>query len=176
MMRLLLLRHAKSLQDETLKDRDRPLNARGRSDAPRMGGYMHHKRYLPRLVLCSPAKRTVETWEFVSPELDGVPDVRFHDALYLAPAAIIEKLVRSVTPDIQTLLVIAHNPGMEDFARALIRPPQSAGEKKFGAELRDKFPTCALAVLEFEVDSWSAIAKGTGTLADFARPKTLDEG
>jgi phosphohistidine phosphatase len=172
-MRLLLLRHAKSLQDATLKDKDRPLNSRGRGDAPRMGSYMHHRRYLPELVLCSPAKRTLETWELVSPELEGMPDVRFQDALYLAPAAAIEKMVRAVAADIQTLLVIGHNPGLEDFARSLIRTPESAPEKKCGDDLRHKFPTGALAVLEFETDAWSVLAKSSGTFADFARPKAL---
>ncbi|MGD0189544.1 MAG: histidine phosphatase family protein [Rhizomicrobium sp.] len=175
MMRLLLLRHAKSQQDETLRDRDRPLNSRGRSDAPRMGGYMHHKRYLPQLVLCSPAKRTLETWELVSPELDRVPDVRFSDALYLAPAATIEKMVHAVPPDIRTLLLIGHNPGLEDFARALTRAPETPKEIERGNDMRDKFPTCALAVLEFEADSWSGIARQAGALADFARPKTLED-
>jgi phosphohistidine phosphatase len=174
-MRLLLLRHAKSLQDAILKDKDRPLNSRGRSDAPRMGSYMHHRQYLPELVLCSPAKRTLETWELVAPELDGAPDVRFQDALYLAPAATIEKIVRAVAADVQTLLVIGHNPGLEDLARAVTRPPQSSWEKKFGDELREKFPTGALAVLQFETDSWSMIERKSGTLADFARPKALED-
>ena len=76
MKRLLLLRHAKAVPGTTKTgDHGRPLNERGRLDAPRMGIAMQHKRYLPDRVLCSTALRTLETWEHVAPELDDKPDV-----------------------------------------------------------------------------------------------------
>jgi phosphohistidine phosphatase len=171
MKRLLLLRHAKSLRDESLKDKDRPLNPRGRSDVPRMGSYMHHKRYLPQLVLCSTAKRTVETWEILGPELDASTPIRFTDALYLASAPTIGNLVRAVDSDVSTLLVIGHNPGLEQCAQALAREPATDEERGFAAVLREKFPTCALAVLDFDVSNWDEATCGTFT--DFARPKDI---
>jgi len=174
MKRLVLLRHAKSQRDEATKDKDRPLNERGRGDAPRMGSYMHHKSYLPQLVLCSPAKRTVETWELLAPELGVETEVRFPDPLYLASAAAIGKLVKAVGSEVSLLVVIGHNPGLEDFAHALARKPESAKERKLDAEIRAKFPTGALAVLDFQVNAWSEIAPGDGELVDFARPKGLD--
>jgi phosphohistidine phosphatase len=173
MKRLILLRHAKSQQDDAIKDRDRPLNARGRGDAPRMGSYMHHRRYLPQLVLCSSARRTVETWELVAPELDATVPSRFPDLLYLASAATITKLVRATGEEISVLLVIGHNPGLEECAQSLARKPQSDAERKFEAELRAKFPTCALAVLDFDIADWSEAATASGALVDFARPKDL---
>jgi phosphohistidine phosphatase len=175
MKRLVLLRHAKSLQDTSVKDKERPLNDRGRNDAPRMGVYMHHRRYIPQLVLCSPSKRTAETWELLAPELDASPDVRFVEALYLAPAPTIAKLVRAVAPGVQTLLVIGHNPGLEDCAQAFARKPVTGEERKRDAALRTKFPTCALAVLDFDVESWPEAAAGSGILADFERPKGLHD-
>ena len=174
MKRLILLRHAKSLQDEAIKDKDRPLNARGRRDAPRMGSYMHHKRYLPQLALCSSARRTVETWELVGPELDAAVPSRFPDALYLASAATIANLARAADDTLSVLLVIGHNPGLEECAQALARKPESATEGAFDAALRTKFPTCALAVLDFDT-AWSGIAAASGMLVDFARPKDLED-
>jgi len=173
MKRFFLLRHAKSLRDEARKDKDRPLNTRGRNDAPRMGGYMHHRHYLPALVLCSTAKRTVETWELLGPELDGTADVRFLDSLYLAPDKTIEKIVRSLDDGVSSVLVLGHNPGLEDCAKAFAREPASTEERKLNDELRTKFPTCALAVFDFDVTDWVKIERGTGALIDYARPKGL---
>ncbi len=176
MKRLLLLRHAKSLRDEAMTDRKRPLNARGRDDAPRMGSYMHHRRYLPELVLCSPARRTVETWELIAPELVEAAETRFADALYMAPAATIAKLVLAADDSISVLLVIGHNPGLEECALTLTRAPATEEERKSLAALRAKFPTCALAVLDFDVSAWGEVKPASGALVDFARPKDLNDG
>lgn len=173
MKRLLLLRHAKSLRDDAPKDKDRPLNERGRDDAPRMGGHMHHRGYLPQLVLCSTAKRTVETWELLGPELGPSTRIRFTDALYLAPVPVMEKLIRTVDNEVSTLLVIGHNPGMEECAQSLAREPATDHEHKFAAALQVKFPTCALAVLDFDAPRWDALT--SGRLIDFVRPKDLKE-
>jgi len=171
MKRLLLLRHAKSLHDDAVRDKDRPLNGRGRTDAPRMGGYMHHNRYLPQLVLCSTSKRTVETWNLLGPELDAATQVDFVDALYLAQTRTIERLIRAANNEISTLLVIGHNPGLEECAQALAQKPAGDEERELVAALHDKFPTCALAVLDFDVSDWNTAE--SGRLIDFARPKDL---
>lgn len=177
MKRLLLLRHAKAATGSPrASDSDRPLNERGRKDAPRVGIEMQHRRYLPDLVLCSTALRTKETWEHVMPELDGSPAVRFLDELYLASAKAITDIVRKKGDDYPVVLVIGHNPGLEDCAQALSRKPQSDQERICANALAEKFPTCALAVLDFEVPSWRSIAPGTGTLHDFIRPKSLSGG
>jgi phosphohistidine phosphatase len=176
MKRLILLRHAKSLQDDAKKDKDRPLNARGRADAPRMGSYMHRRRYLPQLVLCSSARRTVETWELVGPELEAAVPSRFPDALYLASAETIANLVQGTDDHVSTLLVIGHNPGLEECAQTLARKPQNATEREYEAGLRAKFPTCALAVLDFGAADWREVTAASGVLVDFARPKDLKDG
>ena len=173
MKRLLLLRHAKSLRDDAMRDRDRPLNERGRTDAPCMGVYMHRHRYLPDAVLCSPARRTVETWNLLAPELAARVEVRFPESLYLASAAMIVKLIRSTESTAAAMLVIAHNPGLAECAGMLARPATDARERKRETELQNKFPTCALAVLEFEMTSWKDIVAASGVLTDYARPKSL---
>jgi phosphohistidine phosphatase len=173
MKRLYLLRHTKSLRDESLNDTDRPLNARGRADAPKMGSYMRRKRYLFDRVLCSSAKRTAETWTMLAPELRTTPQVKFLDALYLAPAGSIMRVIRQEAEDASALLVVGHNPGLEDAARDLIAEPTSAKQREFLDAIENKFPTGALAVVQFDVEAWPEIADGTGTLIEFARPKDL---
>jgi len=175
--RLLLLRHAKAVPGTTKSgDHGRPLNERGRLDAPRMGIAMQHKRYLPDRVLCSTAKRTLETWEHVAPELDGKPEVIFSDELYLAPWKLIANMARAQPKASEVVLVIGHNPGLEECARALARKPKTDDEHKRLDALNDKFPTCALAVLDFDAETWTDIASGAGVLADFIRPRGLTDG
>lgn len=174
MKRLLLLRHAKAVPgDAKTDDHDRALNARGQHDAPLLGAEMHHRLYIPDIALCSTARRTVETWEKVAPEFDAPPGVEFLDALYLASPKTILKLVQSSDDAADTLLVLGHNPGLEDCAAQLARKSVSPDERAMLEEMRDKFPTCALAVLEFEAARWRDVEPGSGALADFIRPKDL---
>ena len=173
MLRLLLLRHAKAEQDSGEGDFARALTARGRDDAVKMGHALDTHAYIPDLVLCSPAKRTVETWELAEAELAKTPRVEFLKSLYLAsPRKIFDAIVAQ---GVSTLMVVGHNPGMEDIADRLSRKPQSKAEAEHRAAMRDKFPTCALAVLDFDAAAWSAIEPGTGLLSDFLRPRDLSD-
>jgi len=177
MKRLLLLRHAKAVQGGSKSgDFERPLNERGAHDAPRMGAIMHHRHYIPDLVLCSTSRRTKETWEHVAPELNAKPEVIFSDELYLASAKLVANSVRSIKRPAGTVLVVGHNPGLEDCARSLARKPGSDEERGYLERLLEKFPTAALAVLEFDVAAWSEIEAGAGKLVDFLRPKEVTGG
>lgn len=174
MKRLLLLRHAKAVTGAgKTGDHGRPLNERGRKDAPRIAVAMQHSDYIPELVLCSTAKRTVETWELAAPELDARPRVSFLDALYLVPWKSIAQTLRSEGKGAAVLLVVGHNPGLEELAQALARKPQSERERRQFDTLKDKFPTAALAVIDFDIDDWNDLAPGTGALSDFIKPKEL---
>jgi phosphohistidine phosphatase len=171
MLRLLLLRHAKAEQDSGEGDFARALTARGRDDAMKMGHALDTHAYIPDLVLCSPAKRTVETWELVEPELAKTPRVEFLKSLYLAsPRKIFDAIG---VQDAPAVMVVGHNPGLEDLADRLSRKPEAKAEAERRETMRDKFPTCALAVLDFDAAAWSAIGPGTGTLTDFLRPKDI---
>jgi phosphohistidine phosphatase len=175
--RLLLLRHAKAVPgDAKTDDHDRALNVRGQHDAPMLGAEMHHRLYVPDFALCSTARRTVETWEGVAPEFDAPPGIEFLDTLYLASPKTILKLVQLTGDETDTLLVLGHNPGLEDCAAALARKPETQGERALLEQLRDKFPTCGLAVLDFEIAHWRDVEPGTGALTDFIRPKDMREG
>jgi phosphohistidine phosphatase len=173
MRRLLLLRHAKAEQDSGEGDFARPLTARGRDDAMRMGRALDTHAYIPAFVLCSPAKRTVETFELLAPELAKVPQVEFQKGLYLASARKILDAIHNVALDIQELMIVGHNPGMEELAGRLARKPQGKAEAKYRETMREKFPTCALAVLDFDASAWRDIEPGSAALTDFLRPKDL---
>lgn len=173
MKRLLLLRHAKSDRTTSLGDRDRPLAARGRRDAPAMGKFMHRHALEPDRVLCSGAKRTRQTWTLVARELKSEPTVEISGALYLAPWNAIVNVLHETPRAAKTLLVIGHNPGLEDCAAALLRPQADAEERARRATMAEKFPTAALAVLDCDVANWNELEPGTAGLTDFIRPRDL---
>ena len=176
MRRLLLLRHAKAVAGGGKSgDHLRGLNERGRKDAAKMATALQHNDYIPQLVLCSASKRTVETWEHVAPELDATPKVEFLESLYLASWKTIAQTIRDDGGGAPVLLVIGHNPGIEELAQALLRKPQSEPERKQLDLLKEKFPTAALAVIDFAIDTWSEISTGTGALTDFIKPKSLTD-
>jgi len=176
MRRLLLLRHAKAVTESPGGDHARVLNARGREDAARMGGFLHTKKLTPDSVLCSSAARTMETWQLVAPELGNAPQAEFLDGLYLASWKAILNIVRAAPDATKSLLVIGHNPGLEECALALAHKPDSKEERARCDELREKFPTCSLALFECDIAHWRELATGANKLTAFVRPKDLKTG
>lgn len=168
-----ILRHAKSDQgDGSISDHDRPLNARGREVAPQMGAYLKAKGYKPDLVLCSTARRTVETCDLVRPSLGDIT-VTFEEGLYLAEAQAILGRLRRLDDALGSVMTIGHNPGLEELADDLSQSPKTPDEERLHRRLREKFPTCALAVIAVPVKRWREIKPGTGTLIDLMRPRDL---
>ncbi len=163
MKTLYLLRHAKAAADSpSSEDRDRALNARGNDDAPAMAAAMKARGYVPDLVLCSSARRTVETCRHVLDVLGPDIPTLFEDGLYLASAGEILSAIRAADPGASALLVIGHNPGLEELAGALGKdggPP--------------KLPTSGLAVFTLESGAWDAIAPGAAHFTDYLTPKLL---
>lgn len=174
MKTIYLLRHAKSdWGDAEIADQDRPLNERGRDAAPRMGAYMKAHRYKPDLVLCSTARRTVETFELVKGYLGGDMTVEFEEALYLAEPRPLMQRLRSLDDTVKAVMFIGHNPGIAQFATGLCSAPKSAAEEKVHGHMREKYSTCALAVIQSPAKTWRDVRAGGGTLKDFTRPKDL---
>lgn len=171
MLRLLLLRHAKSSwTDPGLDDHDRPLNARGQKSAPLIGRFMREEKLGPDLVLCSPARRARETWKLASAELRSAPRLLMEEALYdFGNGGRILDTVRAKADSARSVLVVGHNPSIERLAQRLI----GKGDAKLRKRLADKFPTGALAVITFDGKNWNEIEDGKGTLASFARPRDL---
>ncbi len=168
MKRLLLLRHGKSdWHNSDQPDNERPLNDRGQRAAALMGAYLRQRGLTPELILCSPAVRTRETAQRVLTALQAPVQMDFRSELYLADPKTIAELVRGAPDEVSTLLVIGHNPGMQ-LAALKLSSGDPAGRRD---EIEDKFPTAALAVIEFDVHSWSK-AKA-GDLVAFDSPKAL---
>jgi phosphohistidine phosphatase len=169
MRRLLLLRHAKSDRPPGMPDHDRPLNRRGRDDAPIIGTYLAHNALIPDRVLCSTAERTRETWDLVAGQLPKHPPVEFEERLYEAGSPAILNLVRATPQKAHSLLVIGHNPGMHQCALTLI----ASGDVEARERLHEKFPTTALAVIDFALDDWDKLHARSGRLDRFITPRQL---
>lgn len=171
MKTLLLLRHAKSSWDDpVLADFDRPLAIRGRKAAPRMGRELERRGWRPDAVLVSTAKRTRQTWDLVAAELSAAPRPEFRGVLYDASAEQLLAELRQAPAAAKTLLLIGHNPGMEDLAQMLAGDGSDAQALE---RLREKFPTAALARLRFE-GAWTDLGAGAARLSHCLGPKDLD--
>ena len=168
MRRLYLLRHAKSSwKDPDLADPDRPLARRGRRASKAIAGYLREQDIAPELVLCSSARRTRETLERLEPAL-GSPTVRIEPELYAASASALLERLRRVPDAVGSVMLIGHNPGMQDLALDVARPAPAV------RELELKFPTAALATLVLQAASWRALDRGTAELVDFVRSRDLE--
>lgn len=174
MKTVLILRHAKSdWGDPAVRDHERALNERGRDAAPKMGAYLKTKKYKPDLILCSSAKRTMETCELVKPFVGARVATVVEEGLYLAELRQLLERLRWLDDDVGTVMIIGHNPGLEQLAIGLSASPKTSDEERLHRRMREKFSTCALAVVELAVASWREVRLGAGTLKDFMRPKDL---
>ncbi|MER7876045.1 histidine phosphatase family protein [Streptomyces solisilvae] len=163
-LRLIVLRHAKSAWPEGVADHDRPLAPRGRGDAPAVGRRLHEAGWVPDTVVCSPTRRTRETWELLAPELDAVPAVTYDPRTYGAGTSELLAVVRETPARCRTLLLIGHSPGVQDLTLALT---QDTAADEALTRARDKFPTAAIAVLALP-GPWQQLAPGSGLLIAFA--------
>lgn len=170
MKHLLLLRHAKSSRDDaSLADFERPLAARGREAAPRIGRELARRGWLPDAALVSPALRTRQTWDLVAAELPARPAAAFPATLYEAAGETLLAAIRQTPAEVEDLILVGHNPGMEDLADALAGSGSAA---KALARMREKFPTGALARFAFD-GTWAGLDAGSARLSHFIAPKDL---
>jgi len=168
--RLLLLRHAKAVRsDPRDDDHERPLAARGRRDAARMGAELVDRGLAPDQVLCSSARRTRETLELALPRPPAGLAVVVDRSLYLAdPEALLERIA-AVRERVRTLLVVGHAPGLAELALELAR----SGRADALERMAEKFPTGALAALRFPAGGTWDLAPRTGVLDAFVTPREL---
>ncbi|HWO00137.1 MAG TPA: histidine phosphatase family protein [Blastocatellia bacterium] len=163
MKTLLLLRHAKSSWDEpSLGDFDRPLAARGKRDAPRMGKALRNRGPLPDLIVSSPAARTRATIKAVAKSAQLQADVQFEQSVYGASSAELVRLIRRLPDEKSSVMIVGHNPGLEDLVARL------SGET-------ERMPTAALACVQFQIDRWESVEDGEGKVAWLLTPKQLDD-
>jgi len=164
MKTLLVLRHAKSSWDDpALDDHERPLNKRGQRDAPRMGALVREYGLVPDVVISSDALRARLTAEAVAETARYTGEILLDPDLYMAGPADILSLLPRVRENADTVMIVGHNPGLEQLVEQL------TGE-------RQDLPTAALAQIGLPIDQWRDFKRWMrGTLVGVWRPKELGE-
>ncbi len=169
MVILSLFRHAKSAWDnQGLSDFDRPLAPRGEKTAPRMGAYMEREGLTPDVVLCSTAARARQTLALASAEWASPPEIRYEEGLYGAGPGEMMQFLQALPASCGHAMLIGQNPGMHSLAVTL----SGDGDGDAMDALEMKYPTAALAVIEFK-GGWGAVAPGAGYLQRFVVPREL---
>ena len=165
---LYLLRHCKAVTGEPeTNDFGRKLSARGQREGEAIGAIIGRKEPKPRLALCSPSRRTVDTLALVVPQLGADIEVRYAHRLYLADAAALLEIIHELEGAREALLLVGHNPGLEQLALDLTRQADRGGAAY--RAMREKFPTAGLAILDMEGSCWESVRHGR--LLNFATPK-----
>jgi len=165
---LLILRHAKSDWDDRAEnDFARPLAKRGKKDAPRVGAWMYREGLIPDLVVSSPAERARQTTHAVCKGLDYKRKaVVWDQAIYEATLSDLLGLLARLPADAKTVLLVGHNPGIEELLIYL------AGDEVEALGGGKRLPTAALARLEMP-DDWSNLGPGCAQLVNITLPRTL---
>lgn len=168
---LTLLRHAKSGWDDAVaRDFDRPLNPKGRRAAQTMGRELRRLGLSFDHVVASPAVRVEQTIDGVESGYARALSPAYDRRIYLASAGSLLDVVRETDDEYAHLLLIGHNPGLEDLV--LLLAPDEPGTLRDDVE--EKYPTATLAELTFAVDCWAEVRERGGTLTRFIRPRDLD--
>lgn len=160
MKELILIRHAKSSwKDSSLDDFDRPLNKRGKENAPFMAKRLKEKGLNPDLIISSPSLRTKLTLEYFLKEFNYKKDVVFENSIYEAPYENLLNVIKNVPNSVNQLFFIGHNPGLNDLSDFLL------------GEFYENIPTSGVLKIVFYTDSWKEISKNNSKLEFFEYPK-----
>ncbi len=163
---LVLIRHAKSdWGNDALRDYDRPLNARGLRDAPELGKRLRAKNFLPDLIVASMAQRAAETARLVAEGM-GFPKekIQWEEMLYHAPPSVMEDVLFSLADDFRRVFLVAHNPGISQFAQQLL-PHFSL----------DEMLTCCAVAIETDAERWTDLPLAKKNLLFIDTPKNPSE-
>lgn len=168
MKTLILVRHAKSSWDNlALDDFDRPLNERGKRDAPRVAKYLKASNIIPQHVISSPAKRARKTAKiFAECLLGDASEINLISDVYGADVDDLFNIVRNVDEGVQCCMLVGHNPGMTELANFLIRNHK---------DRIDNVPTTGVVILNLDLSRWQLLSEGSGVLSGFIYPGLLPE-
>jgi len=158
---LYLVRHAKSSwSDASLHDRDRPLNKRGRKSAPDMGRRLAEQGHRPDLIISSPARRAFSTAKIIAKALGFErSEIVTDEDLYFSGTGGMVSMLEKLDDRYQNVMIVGHNPAMTSLLNVL------------GKARVDNMPTCAVAVISFEMASWSELNATSGILLAYDFPK-----
>jgi phosphohistidine phosphatase len=164
MKTLFLIRHAKSSWAEPeMKDFDRPLNDRGNENAPFMGKLLKKEKIFPDLIISSPAKRAITTARKIADEIDYPKNKIVEEPkIYEANVKTLLQIINSLDDENETVFLFGHNPGFTDLLGYLTEANIS------------NIPTCGIAQIEFDSESWKEVSRETGTMKNFFYPKMVE--
>jgi phosphohistidine phosphatase len=160
MKTLYFARHAKSFWgDQSIPDFDRPLNKRGKRDAPFMGEVLKDRKVKPDLIICSPSKRTKKTAIEIAYKI-GYPEkkIQFNEDLYEASSNTILKVIKKIGENYDSVMIFGHNPGLTMLNNHLSN------------QYIDNIPTCGIVALQLD-KKWSEIDENTCNFLFFEYPK-----
>ncbi|WP_226636811.1 SixA phosphatase family protein [Novosphingobium profundi] len=167
-----IFRHAKSdWNDARLRDFDRPLNARGRKGAAIMGLHIRDHAQSWGRILASPAVRVTQTLDLASEAAGAAPSITWDRRIYLASSATLIDVLREQDGDPASIMMVGHNPGLEDLIFDLV---PDDGNSPLRDIVEEKLPTAAFAVLQLDIDSWDKVDMGCAKLVHLQRPRDLD--
>jgi len=160
-----LVRHAKSSwKDPELEDTERPLNARGKRDAPRMGKRLMSRRVRPDVLISSPANRAYSTAVKIAREIGYAKEaIQINEKLYFEGSGSILKVIHSLPPEVCGAMLFSHNPTITYLVNGLANTDIG------------NVPTCGIAEITFNTESWLDVNEGEGTLQLFDYPKRVDD-
>lgn len=159
---LYLLRHAKSSwKDLSVNDFDRPLNKRGKKDAPKMGKFLNDRNVKVDLIISSPAKRTKETSKIIAEGIGYKNQIIFDENIYEASLEQLLALIKNLNKNLNSVMLVAHNPGLTELANYFVN------------EDIDNIPTCGIAAIKLE-NGWDEVKRNCGKLLFFEYPKKLN--
>ncbi|MBU1113766.1 MAG: histidine phosphatase family protein [Bacteroidetes bacterium] len=164
MKKLYLIRHAKSSwEDHLLSDFDRPLSDRGKQDAPQMAEILKSKNVIPNIVISSSARRALKTAKIFSSHLNySTDDIEINNSIYDATTQVLLNIISKIDNKYETVLMFGHNPGFTVLANLL------------GDKVIENMPTCSIASLELNIESWRNVEVNCGRLIGFEYPKKMD--
>ncbi len=174
MKRLITFRHAKSGWDQpATRDFDRALNDKGKRAAATMGRHMRQLGLRFDAVIASPAVRVVETLDAMFEGYGRRPAIGWDRRAYLASSATLLEIVQEAPDTAETLMLVGHNPGIEEL---VLRLSSDDGEEEVRARgsVGEKYPTASVAELTFDADRWADVDEGRGHLVRFVRPRDVD--
>lgn len=159
MKKLFIIRHAKSSwKDLSLDDFDRPLNKRGKLNAPLMGGRLKDKNILPDIIISSPALRAKTTAITIAKEVNYSKDILYKEDMYESDDYTIHNILRSVDNENNIIFLFGHNPGLNMLAENYVN-------------FNENIPTCGIVEIEFDCNVWSEISSENAKLISFDYPK-----
>lgn len=172
MKRLIVLRHSKAGQTnkKILDDHDRPLTEKGVELCNYVANYIKNNNYIPDIIISSSSTRTLETSSLIIKNANLKSKLIIEQKLYLASQQNIFNIVQSINESVSTAMIVAHNPGIQNFSVEL----SGTGSKKLFRKMRGSFPPASLAVFDINEDYWFNISIQSGKLVDFVTNKSFE--